>query len=130
MTYLSEYGKFEAQGRKQRRMLREEELLFEVAETTTEAMEEEGLSRAELAERLEKSRSFVSQVLAGDRNITLRTLADLGDAMGCRILVNFVHRKAVGERVKIGPWGKSEFSVVSESHSTPQGRRSYYGGVG
>jgi transcriptional regulator with XRE-family HTH domain len=45
---------------------------------------EHGVTRQELADRLGKSKGYVSQLLNGERNMTLRTLADLGHAFGMR----------------------------------------------
>lgn len=64
-----------------RRLLRQEELILDVTERFCEALNDEGVTRAELARRLERSPSFVSQLLAGGRNLTLRTIADVSDAL-------------------------------------------------
>ena len=45
-------------------------------------MGEQGVSKAELARRVGKSRAYVTQSLAGDRNMTLCTLAGFADALG------------------------------------------------
>jgi transcriptional regulator with XRE-family HTH domain len=60
-----------------RRLYEQEKLLVDAAELLSQAMETENVSRAELARRLGKSRSFVTQVLRGNHNMTLRTLADI-----------------------------------------------------
>ena len=64
------------------RLVAQETLLFDAAERVAELINDAGISRTELAERLGKSKGFVTQVLAGDRNMTLRTLADLGYVVG------------------------------------------------
>lgn len=46
------------------------------------ALEEAGMSRAELAERVGRTKGFVSQVLSGSRNMTLGTLSDMLWAVG------------------------------------------------
>jgi transcriptional regulator with XRE-family HTH domain len=43
-----------------------------------------GLSQRELAQRVDVSESRISQVLAGGENLTLKSLAELGWAMGIR----------------------------------------------
>jgi transcriptional regulator with XRE-family HTH domain len=48
-----------------------------VTEAIAEAMEDAGLKRSEVAERLGKTKGHISQVLSGKRNMTLRTLGDL-----------------------------------------------------
>jgi transcriptional regulator with XRE-family HTH domain len=81
------YETFRDVSAQNRRLLRQEELILEVTEALAEAMTRQGITKAELARRLGKSKGFVSQVLAGDRNLTLRTIADISDALACRIRV-------------------------------------------
>lgn len=73
--------------REGRRLLRQEELILEVTEVLARALAVSGVTQAALARRLGKSNAFVSQVLSGGRNLTLRTVADLADALGFRIVV-------------------------------------------
>lgn len=67
--------------------IRQEELILEVTEAMARALRSSGLTQAELAERMGKSKGFVSQVLGGGRNLTLRTLADIAGALGCKVQV-------------------------------------------
>ena len=66
------------------RLLRQEELILDVTETLTQALEAAGMTRAELARRLGRSPGFVSQVFGGGRNLTLRTIADIAAALSVR----------------------------------------------
>lgn len=52
-------------------------------------MGESGISKAEMARKLEKSRAYISQVFSGSRNPTLATLSDLAWACGHRAVVKF-----------------------------------------
>jgi transcriptional regulator with XRE-family HTH domain len=65
-----------------RRALAQERLILEVTERIAEAMEERGVTQAELASRLGVSPSEISMRLRGTRNLTLRTVADMFDALG------------------------------------------------
>lgn len=56
------------------------EVMIEVAR----AMEERGISRAELARRLGTSKAYVTKILRGDANFTLETLARLAHALDGR----------------------------------------------
>ena len=47
------------------RLVRQEELILDVTETLTQALEQAGVTKAELARRLGRSPGFVSQVLGG-----------------------------------------------------------------
>jgi transcriptional regulator with XRE-family HTH domain len=68
-----------------RKLLAEEELILEVTETICDLLEEEKISRKELAERLGKSKGFISQLLNGGRNLTLRTVADILHVLGYKV---------------------------------------------
>lgn len=68
-----------------RRLLEQELLVVEATELVCDLLEKNRISRAELARRIGKSKAFVSQILSGSRNMTLRTLADLAWALDARI---------------------------------------------
>jgi transcriptional regulator with XRE-family HTH domain len=53
-----------------------------------EAMDAQGLSKADIARALGTSRAHVTQLFSGQRNPTLRTLADLAFACDSRVVVN------------------------------------------
>jgi transcriptional regulator with XRE-family HTH domain len=80
-TILDEYLKDE----EFRRLFAQEDLIMEVTETLCELLEREKVSRKELAERLGKSKGFVSQLLNGGRNLTLRTVADILHVLGYKV---------------------------------------------
>lgn len=48
-----------------------------VTEAIWQAMEEAGVNKADLASRMGATKGYISQVLGGSRNMTLRTLADI-----------------------------------------------------
>jgi transcriptional regulator with XRE-family HTH domain len=79
-TILDEYLKDE----EFRRFFAQEDLIMEFTETLCELLEKEKISRKELAERLGKTKGFVSQLLNGGRNLTLRTVADILHVLGYR----------------------------------------------
>jgi transcriptional regulator with XRE-family HTH domain len=65
-------------------LVAEETLIADATELICQVMEQDGVSRQELARRLGKTKGFVSQLLTGERNMTLRTLADVLFALGHR----------------------------------------------
>jgi transcriptional regulator with XRE-family HTH domain len=67
------------------KLVAQEDLILEVTETLCELLDKEKISRKELAERLGKSKGFVSQVLNGGRNLTLRTVADILHVLGYKV---------------------------------------------
>ena len=66
------------------RMERQEDFILTLTETIVSEMERRGITRAELADRLGKTRSCISQYLNGSRNLTCRTLADIAYAINCK----------------------------------------------
>ena len=65
-----------------------ERLILEVSELILEQMEQADISHTELARRLGKSKSHVSRLLNGDRNMTLRTLAKICYSLSYRANLN------------------------------------------
>jgi transcriptional regulator with XRE-family HTH domain len=67
------------------RLVYERELLFgEAIETVAALLESQGISQRELAKRIGRSEARVSRILKGGENTTLKTIADLGYALGIR----------------------------------------------
>jgi transcriptional regulator with XRE-family HTH domain len=81
-----------------RRLLEEERVVFEAMEAIAELMQSQGVSRSQLAERLGKSAAFVTKLLSGENNFTLRTLADVYFALGRSVHVTHA---PVGDRVRV-----------------------------
>jgi transcriptional regulator with XRE-family HTH domain len=103
------------------RLVAEERLILEATELISERMETAGVTRAELAERIGTTRSHVTQLLAGNRNMTLRTLADVGFALGFEVRLAAVPvgapaalpvRAAPTVSDVVVPWWGSAMNVV------------------
>jgi len=78
------------------RRVYEEELLFgEATDTVAALLESLGLTQRDLAGRLGVSEGRVSQILSGQENLTLRSLASLGWALGVRF---DLEPRAMGDR--------------------------------
>jgi len=82
-------------------LLRQEELILDATELISKIMNDNGISKSELAERLGKTKAFVTQSLCGHQNLTLRTLANIFTGLGyqanfgaepCSDSVKQVHR--------------------------------------
>jgi transcriptional regulator with XRE-family HTH domain len=95
---LTDVERFEQSSTEDRRLLNQEKLILGVTEALSEAIEERGLTRSEVAKRLGKTKGFVSQLLAGGRNLTLRTVADIADAIGISLKVA-VHGTEISRNV-------------------------------
>ncbi|MCG9674415.1 helix-turn-helix transcriptional regulator [Vibrio chagasii] len=61
-----------------------DDLVYTVTEDLLMIMEDKGVSKAELARKLSKSKSYVTQVLSGSRNMTLGSLSDICFALGVK----------------------------------------------
>lgn len=59
--------------------------MLSVTAAILEEMKAQEISKVELANRIGKGKAFVSQVLNGSRNMTLKTLADFAWALGLEI---------------------------------------------
>jgi transcriptional regulator with XRE-family HTH domain len=67
-----------------RRVFEEELLVGEATDTVAGLIESLGLTQKELARRLGVTPGRVSQILSGEENLTLRSLASLGWTLGVR----------------------------------------------
>jgi len=59
-----------------------EELVYNVTEDLLVILEDMDITKKELAKRLGKSRSYVTQILSGSRNMTLGSFSDICFALG------------------------------------------------
>lgn len=64
-----------------------ERLVVGINEQIVSEMEKEGISRAELAARMDVDKAQVTRMLNGPTNITLKTLVSAASALGCRVSV-------------------------------------------
>lgn len=74
-----------------------EGLKVEIAEQIYLAMKHQGVSNAELARRLGKSRAYVTKVLQGSTNFTLESLTKIARALDCQIDFQFSPRHRASE---------------------------------
>lgn len=74
------------------RLLRQEGLILSVTESIWQALTEKEWTKADLAEKLGVSRSHVTQLLSGQRNMTMRTLADIADALDLTAMVCLIEK--------------------------------------
>jgi len=99
------------------RLFQQERLILDVTERICEIMEEKGISRKQLAEELGTSKSFITQLLDGGRNMTLRTLSDVLLALGS---VARIQTGPVGASVKSpaefsADLGKARWPIVKKA---------------
>ena len=69
----------------------QERLIADVTESILEEMKRLGLQKVDLATKLGVTRPSITQALSG-RNLSLRTIADLGWALDCNVYVSVMPR--------------------------------------
>jgi transcriptional regulator with XRE-family HTH domain len=89
---LSEWVKSQDDGG---RAFAQERLIVAITEQICDLMADQGVTKSELAAGLKKSKAYVSQLLHGTRNMTLRTLADLAYVLGRNVTVRFNDRSEI-----------------------------------
>lgn len=72
------------------RLFAQEGALLEASEEVWRVMNKQKVIKAELARRIGCSRAHVTEVLNGTRNMTLRTLSDLANALGYEVKIKLV----------------------------------------
>src|SRR5436305_15162894 len=100
------------------RGLRQEELILEATEALARALRSSGLTQSELAARLGKTKGFVSQVLGGGKNLTLRTLADVAGALGCKVQIQLRAEKAMDHPTPIHDWSQRPAALAAAPRSS------------
>ena len=79
----------------------EERFIVDLTELICRRMKENGIKRADLASSIGKSKSYVTQLLDGSTNMTVRTMTRIMGILGRRLVVADV--PAVAENLVEGP---------------------------
>lgn len=69
--------------------------IVEFTEDVCRLMDEQGVSRAELARRLGTSRAYFTKLLGGDANFTLETMTKVAMALGAAVHVHVAPQDAI-----------------------------------
>lgn len=102
-----------AEDRNLKKLYLEERLFLEVTNIISELMEEQGLRRTDLAERVDCTKGYITNLLDGTKNMTLKTISnvlfELGHVLSVKaVQVNENSRKEVFE----GTWEKPKIRFV------------------
>lgn len=68
-----------------------EEAILEFTEKLIAKMQEQKVSRAELAKRLDVSKSFITKLLNGNPNMTIKTMVAIAAMLDCRLNLDIYH---------------------------------------
>lgn len=83
-------------------------------------MEEQKVSRAELARRLGTSRAYVTKLLGGNANFTLQTMAKVAMALGAQVNVHVAGRDVLTRWIDEHPSEKEPTSSeIAETTAAP-----------
>lgn len=88
----------------------QEKLILEVTECIADFMQRKGIKKSELAKKLDKTKGYITQLLNGRANMTLRTVADVMWALDCSLTVD-VHPLGFETRIESGV----EYDLPSEA---------------
>lgn len=98
------------------RLLQQEWLILEVTELVGNVMEEKGVRKKDLAEELGRSKGYITQLLDGRANMTLRTISDVMWALGCSLSVG---ARPIGFHSNVATEEKYDLSSIKEVWSHP-----------
>lgn len=70
-----------------------EGLKLDITERICELMEVRGINRKQLAELIGSSPAFITKILNGNSNFTLKTMLSLADVLGCELAVKFEQKE-------------------------------------
>jgi transcriptional regulator with XRE-family HTH domain len=98
--------------------------ITEFIEDVWRLMEEQKVSRAELARRLGTSRAYVTKLLGGNANFTLQTMAKVAMALGAQVHVHVADREALTRWIDEIPAQKEQAGSPGEVRQAAASRRS------
>jgi len=78
---------------KNRRLFAQEGLILEASEAIWKELNERKMNQVELSRLLGRSEAYVSQLLDGSRNMTLRTLADIAHVLDMDVKISLEKRQ-------------------------------------
>jgi transcriptional regulator with XRE-family HTH domain len=84
-----------------------EQAILDFTEKVSERMIEQSITRTDLAQRLEVSKAFVSKLLNGNPNLTIKSMVSIADALKCNLSIDICY-KGFKSRTFYHSTGKSE----------------------
>ena len=70
-----------------------EEAILDFTEKLVAKMQELKVSRTELAKRLDVSKAFVTKLLNGNPNMTIKTMVSISNVLGCKLNLDIYSKK-------------------------------------
>jgi transcriptional regulator with XRE-family HTH domain len=102
-----------------------EVLRGEISDQIACLMQATGVSKAELARRLNKSRAYVTKILQGNANFTLDSLVQIARVLGCKYAPIFVPvnvwKQIEAKALSVSPQRAGESKLVAETYKPSEG---------
>ena len=76
------------------RLMAQEDLIMDVTENFCALLEEEKINKSTLAKIMGKTKGYISQLLNGGKNLTLRSMADVAFSLGYIVRVTLTKKEA------------------------------------
>ena len=86
-TSMTEVERFTSEPENMR-LYQQERVILETSDLISDLLDQNGVTKAELAERLGRSKSYVTQLLNGRANMTLRTISDVMWALDSNLVIS------------------------------------------
>jgi len=87
------YSKDKVFTKKEEMLFASEELAYNITEDVLIEMEDQNMNRKQLSDKLGCSKSHISQLLNGVRNLTLKSLSDIAFVLGYKVDIKFKKMK-------------------------------------
>ena len=113
---------FEPKSLQDQRDLAAEDFILTVSDYLVAAMQHARVNKKELADRLGKTKGHVTQVLTGNRNLTLRSIAEIAHALELTPTFGLVDQRGEQvqpEHLKRSYWGVPEIILVDARMAAP-----------
>ncbi len=91
-----------------------EGLLLDINEQLVKLLQEQGVSKSTLAQKLGVSNAYVSKLLNGNENLTIKQLVKIATVLGCGIDVALVRRSFTVNRLYSYKPGKVDVTGFNE----------------
>ena len=100
-----------------RKLYFREDLIFEITETICKVMDEKGINKTKLSRLAGVSKSNITQLLSGDQNMRLTTVADLLYALDSKLAVSAVPLDIdnILESTTFNQWAPAVDIVIQQS---------------
>ena len=100
-----------------RKLYFREDLIFDITEEICKVMEDKGISKAKLSRLAGVSKSNITQLLSGDHNMRLTTVADLLYALDSKMAVSAVPLDIdnILESITFNQWTPAVELIVKQS---------------